>query len=114
LRQEPQLAAQLMELLALSVMLTNQDKDLAAQACSEWLGVSRSVETVAMESLNYTTEPSAQWKKSVYTYAETMDQMGMFTGNLKGVRDAGIDPIAFDFKLMEQAKANLRSKGIQI
>ncbi len=114
LRQDPQLAVKIMEMLALSVMLTNQDKDLSAKACSEWLGVAKSVETVAMDSLHYTTEPSAPWKKSVYTYAETMDQMGMFTGSLKGVRGADIDAKVFDFTFMGQAKANLHGKGIQM
>jgi hypothetical protein len=48
----------LMELLAVSVMVTNKDKEIAAKSCAAWLGVDESVENVAMKSLNYTTEPT--------------------------------------------------------
>jgi NitT/TauT family transport system substrate-binding protein len=113
LKQDPVLAVQMMELFAVGVMLTNQDKNLAADAASTWLGVNKTVENLAMETMAYSTAPTVQWKKSVQTYAKTMDQMGMFTGKLRGKRAAEIDQV-FDFTPMDQAKANLRARGIAV
>ena len=114
LKQRTQVAEKLAELLAAGVHLTRADKELTATSCSAWLGVDRSVESVAMASLEYTTEPSAEWKKSVYTYAATMDRMGMFSGKLAKKRGKEIDPAAFDFSVMEKAKANLRKTGVAV
>lgn len=114
LKQEPDLSAKVMELFAAGVMLTNQDKNLAAESASSWLGINKSVETIAMESLNYSTVPTDQWRNSVYTYVQIMDKMGMFTGKLKGKRNAEIDPDVFDFTYMDLAKSNLKTKGIVV
>ena len=114
LKQEPELCVKVMELFAAGVMLTNQDKNLAAESSSTWLGINKSVETIAMESLNYSTVPTAQWRNSVYTYVQTMDQMGMFNGRLKGRRNAGIDLDVFDFRYIDQGKSNLKARGIAL
>lgn len=112
LKQEPELSVKVMELFAAGVMLTNQDKNLAAQSSSAWLGINKSVETIAMESLNYSTVPTAQWRNSVYTYVQIMDEMEMFNGKLKGKHNAEIDPDVFNFTYMDLAKSNLMAKGI--
>lgn len=114
LKRHGQLADKLIELLAVSVMVTNRDKEIAAKSCAAWLGVDQSVENVAMKSLNYSTEPTRQWKNSVYTYVEIMDKMGMLTGKLKGKRGTEIDAVAFNFHDLERAKANLKGKGIDV
>lgn len=114
LQHQPQLAIRFMELMAAGVMMTNNDKALTARACSSWLGVEESVETVAMQTMSYTTTPTVEWKNSVYTYVETMDTMGMMTGSLKGKRGAGIDPVAFNFSPMEAAASNLRGRGFAV
>ena len=114
LKQEPELSVKLMELFAAGVMLTNEDKNLAAESASAWLGINKSVETIAMESLNYSTVPTEQWRNSVYTYVQIMDEMGMFTGKLTGKRNGGIDPDVFDFTHIDLAKSNLKAKGIVV
>lgn len=112
LKESPDLAVKMMELFAVGVMLTNQDKNLAAESASAWLGINKSVETIAMDSLNYSTVPTTQWKNSVYTYIQIMDQMKMFSGRLKGKSNAEIDSNVFDFTHMNLAKANLQNRGI--
>lgn len=114
LGKQPQLATRMAELLAVGVMTANTDKALTAKSCSAWLGVQPSVEAEAMTSLSYTTEPTPEWKNSVYTYVEAMDSMGMFSGKLKGKRRTEIDPLAFNFQTIENAKANLSAKGITV
>jgi len=109
-----ELAGKLMELMALGVKTTSEDKEVTAHACSEWLGVPVSVERIAMESLEYTTVPDESWKRSVHTYTEVMDAMGILSGKLKGLRGSAIDGKAFEFGLMEQALHNLKGKGIVV
>ncbi len=114
LKQRPEVSQKLAELLAAGVHLTQEDKELTAKSCSTWLGVDRSVETTAMASLDYTTNPAAEWKQSVYTYAATMDRMSMFNGTLAEKRGKEVDPAAFDFSVMERAQANLKKRGFSV
>lgn len=114
LKRHGQLADKLIELLAVSVMVTNRDKEIAAKSCAAWLGVDQSVENVAMKSLNYSTEPTREWKNSVHTYVKIMNKMGMLTGKLKRKRGTEIDAVAFNFHNLEKAKANLKGKGIDV
>jgi NitT/TauT family transport system substrate-binding protein len=114
LKQRGHLADKLLELIAVSVMVTNNDKEIAAKSAASWLGVNESVERSAMTSMNYSTKPTKEWKNSVYTYAEVMDKMGMFTGKLKGKRHTDIDPITFNFSHMKTAKESLKKRGITV
>ena len=111
-QQDKEMAIKMVELLCLGVNISNEQKDLTAQACSEWLGVEKSVEQVAMQTLNYTTTPSKRWKQSVYTYAETMDKMGMFGGKLHGKRNAMLDLMVFNFNYVNEAKKRLKQKKL--
>jgi NitT/TauT family transport system substrate-binding protein len=113
LKKRGQLAEKLLELIAVGVMVTNNDKQMAGRSAASWLGVAESVERFAMTSLNYSTEPTNEWKNSIYTYVEVMDAMGLFTGRLKGRRQTDVDPIAFNFSHLRTAKENLKKRGIE-
>jgi NitT/TauT family transport system substrate-binding protein len=104
------LAVKTMELIALGVEATNADKAMTAKTCSSWLGVEEDVEQSALTSHNYTITPSERWMQSVYTYAETMDAMKLFTGKLQGKHNKDLDPLVFDFQYMEEARKNLGLK----
>jgi NitT/TauT family transport system substrate-binding protein len=112
IRQDPELAKQILSLLALGVKVSNTRKDLTAKVCSSWLGVSESVETVAMQSLGFTTQATKQWRESVDVYAKIMDGMGMFRDRLHGVREADLEAAAFDFRLMDEARVDLKARGM--
>ncbi|MFH0783176.1 MAG: ABC transporter substrate-binding protein [Pseudomonadota bacterium] len=110
LQQKPELAEMMLELMALGVEISNTRKDLTAQACATWLGDTISVERIAMESLSYTTTPSDQWRTSVNIFAQTMDDMGLFTGDLHGRQEANLATKAFDFNLIETVRQRLLAK----
>ena len=112
MKSSPELTSRVLSLMALGVEVANTRKDLTAQSCAEWLGVSESVETVAMQSMDYTTVASEQWVESVNTYARTMDGMGMFTGALRGAQGAALESAAFDFSLMNNVTRQLKAKGM--
>ncbi|WP_028313156.1 ABC transporter substrate-binding protein [Desulfatibacillum aliphaticivorans] len=112
LTQDPALAAKALSLMALGVDLANTRKDLTAKTCSAWLGVSESVETVAMQSMTYTTTATPRWVSSVDEYAKTMDGMGMFTGKLQGAQGEALASAAFDFSMMNGVTEQLKAKGL--
>ena len=112
LTQDPALASKVLSLIALGVDMANTRKDLTAKTCSSWLGISESVETVAMQSMTYTTTAGPRWIESVDEYAKTMDGMGMFTGKLKGVQGKALASKAFDFSMMNQTTQKLKAKGL--
>lgn len=112
LKQDPELATQMLMLLAVGAELSNTQKDLAALACSQWLGVPASVETVAMQSLSYTTVPSEHWRQSVSVYAQVMGRMGLFDGALRDAQGVDFETKVFDFLLLEKARNRLKDKGI--
>ncbi|MBI9074022.1 MAG: ABC transporter substrate-binding protein [Desulfatibacillum sp.] len=110
--QEPELVGRVLSLMALGVEVANTRKDLTAQACSSWLGVSESVEIMAMQTMTYTTVATERWIESVNIYAQTMDGMGMFDGKLKGVQGSALEAAAFDFAMMNNATRQLKAKGL--
>lgn len=111
MKDQAPLAHKMLTLLALSTDLCQKHKELTARSCSAWLGVPVSVETVAMESLDYATEPTAHWRRSVDLYAQTMDRMNMFNGKLKGAQGAAMEKQAFDFSVMNQVRQELKAAG---
>jgi len=111
MKRDPELATQMLMLLALGAEVSNTQKDLTAQACSEWLGVPAGVETVAMQSLSYTTVPSEPWRRSVSVYAQVMGRMGLLDGALRDAQGPVLETKAFDFQMIEKARARLKTKG---
>ncbi len=107
LKQQPELAGKMLELMALGVEVGNTRKDLTAEACSAWLGDTVSVERIAMESLSYTTMPSEKWRNSVQVFVRTMDHMGLFTGALHGQQETGVTAKAFDFNAIAAVRERL-------
>jgi NitT/TauT family transport system substrate-binding protein len=111
LKRDPELATQMLMLLALGVEVSQTHKDLAARACSDWLGIPASVETVAMQSLSYTTVASDAWRRSVAVYAQVMGRMGLFDGRLRALHGADLAAKTFDFQWMDRVRARLQAKG---
>ncbi|MCB2227754.1 MAG: ABC transporter substrate-binding protein [Desulfarculaceae bacterium] len=111
MKNQAQLAQKMLTLMALGSDLCQKHKEVTAKACSAWLGVPVSVETVAMETLTYTTDPTKHWQRSVDLYAQTMDSMKMFNGKLKGAQGDALANKAFDFTAMNQVRQELKAAG---
>jgi NitT/TauT family transport system substrate-binding protein len=98
------------ELLVLGAKEANLDPNLTAQVSSAWLGVTPEVEKMALPGMDFLTTPTAQWSRSIYVYAKTMDQMGLFSGQLKGKRGEKLNKLLFNFQYLKEAKKNLKQK----
>lgn len=112
IKQDPELVTQMLMLLTLGAEVCQTRKDLAALACSEWLGIPVGVEEVAMQSLRYTTVAGDSWRKSVAAYARVMENMGLFDGALNGVQAPVLADRTFDFRHSEKARQRLQAQGL--
>lgn len=104
------------ELLKLVILATNYMNDyqdeVAVKVASKWLGTSIAVEKASIPTSGFTTQPSKDWKDKMYLWVNTMNDLGKLKGGLKGKKDSSIDPILFDFSLLEQAAKELKAKGV--
>ncbi|MDY7034216.1 MAG: ABC transporter substrate-binding protein [Thermodesulfobacteriota bacterium] len=110
LKRDRDLLIKMMELIVFGVNAANQDKEMTARACSSWLGIEEAIEKIAMPTLTYTTTPTSQWVKSVYTYVKIMDGMDIIGKKLRGIRGKELDPMVFDFQYIDAAKEDMRRK----
>ena len=110
LSRDRELSVQMMELLTLGVKETNADGTMCAKTCASWLGVEEDVERAALRNLSFMASPTEQWIGSVRGYAETIDELKMFNGKLKGKREKDVDDLVFDFGYLREAEKKLVQK----
>ena len=105
------------DFLKLIILATNymneQQDEVAVKDASKWLGTSIAVEKASIPTSGYTTLPSADWKKKMYVWVDAMNGMNKFSGSLKGKKEKAVDPILFDFSLLDAAVKELKAKGIE-
>ena len=105
------------DFLKLIILATNymneQQDEIAVKDASKWLGTSIEVEKASIPTSGYTTQPSADWKKKMYVWVDAMNGMGKLNGSLKGKKEKAVDPILFNFSLLEVAAKELKAKGIE-
>ncbi|SMP65301.1 NitT/TauT family transport system substrate-binding protein [Desulfonatronum zhilinae] len=111
MQNNPSQLVKLLELLVLSAYEAENDTDATAIAASSWLSVDLEVEKFALPTMGFSTEPTAQWLNTAYSYAKPMGELGVLVNNLKGKHGQEIGDLAFDFSYLELAKNNLRIKG---
>ena len=105
------------DFLKLIILATNymneQQEEIAVKDASKWLGTSIEVEKASIPTSGYTTLPSDDWKKKMYVWIDAMNGMGKLNGGLKGKKGKAVDPLLFDFSLLEVAAKELKAKGIE-
>ncbi|SMB99313.1 NitT/TauT family transport system substrate-binding protein [Thermanaeromonas toyohensis ToBE] len=109
--QHRDLVQKLEELLILATQETNQNRDRAAKVAANWLGVSEEVEREAIQSVNFTTEPSPDWRQSVSTFAQIMDEMGLLSGQLHNLPSDQLEHKILALDIYNAAAHKLRQQG---
>lgn len=113
LKEKSEVIKELLKLVILATNYMNEFQDeVAVKDASKWLGTSIAVEKASIPTSGYTTVPSDDWKKKMYVWIDTMQEMGKLKGKLKDKKGAAVDPILFDFSLLEKAAKELKAKGI--
>ncbi|MGI6286582.1 ABC transporter substrate-binding protein [Neomoorella humiferrea] len=104
------LVKKLEELLILATHEVNQNRDEAAKDAAAWLGVSEKIEKEALQSVNFTTDPTGAWRQSVGTFGQIMDDMGQLTGRLHGLKPEEIEARVLDGDIYNEAIKELKKE----
>lgn len=61
--------------------------------------------------MNYAAEPTETWRKGFNTWCEMMEEIGFFTGQLKGLQPDELMSGLCDFALCRATAESLRQVG---
>ena len=78
------------------------NKDAAAKATGDWLGIEPAVISKAVMGLSTTVTPT--WMKNAALYPDILNQLGQLTGSLKGKKLADVQDQVFDFQFTKTAR----------
>lgn len=108
--EKPEIASKIIKLIIIATKLINEEPEVGYNCAAKWIGTSFEVEKASMTTSGYLTEVTDIWKKGMYNWCDSMNEMGKLTGKLKNKKDAEIDPLLFDFSLLEMAIADLEKR----
>ncbi|HOO96741.1 MAG TPA: ABC transporter substrate-binding protein [Caldisericia bacterium] len=74
----------------------------AVAVAYEFLGLKEGVEDMSIPTIIYHNTPSETWRDGVATWAEVMNEMGKYSGELKGVTDEKAVDMCVDFSIYEE------------
>lgn len=101
-----------MQLIILATNYINEDIAIAVKDASQWLGVAEAVEKESIPTSGYSTIPSQKWKKGMYVWVDAMHELDRFKGDLADKRNSDVDPLLFDFSVLDEAAAQLQKQKI--
>ena len=101
----------MLELIVIATKLMNEEPEVGYNCASRWIGTTLQVEHASMPTSGYSTKVTDEWRKGMYTWCETMNQMGKLKDKLKDKKGEEIDPILFDFSPLEMAIDDLKKRG---
>ena len=78
------------------------NKDQAAVATGDWLGIEPAVISKAVMGLSTTVTPT--WMKNAALYPDILNELGQLTGSLKGKKLADVQDQVFDFQFTKTAR----------
>jgi len=96
----PEITKALSKLVKLNTEYCNENKDDVAKVMSEIIGVSES--TIKLSEIKYSTTPSEKWTNGIQVYVDALNEMGKFSGELKGQSFDIVKEKAFEFKFIEE------------
>lgn len=109
--EKPDIASKMLELIVIATKLMNEEPEVGYNCASRWIGTTLQVERASMPTSGYSTKVTDEWKRGMYTWCETMNQMGKLKDKLKDKKGEEIDPILFDFSPLEMAIDDLKKRG---
>lgn len=94
--EQPEAVRSFVKLLAKSSDWCLANKDEAAKAAGDWLGIEPAVISKAVMGLSTTVTPT--WMKNSGLYPDILNQLGQLTGSLKNKKLADVQDLVFDFQ----------------
>lgn len=96
---QPEAVRSFVKLLAKSSEWCLANRDEAAQAAGDWLGVEPAV--IAKAVMGLSTKVTPTWKKNAALYPDILNELGQLTGSLKDKKLADVEDLVFDFRFTE-------------
>lgn len=102
--QNPEVFEAMVELIDETTKYAMENKEESSKILSEKIGVSK--EAVDACKITYTTNPTEKWMSGIKIYADSLQAMGKFTGNLKDKSFDEIKNLVFDFEYANKINNN--------
>lgn len=100
--KNPEATKALIKLLGNLGHYADEHKDEVAKILSQKIGVSENA--INKCEIKYFTTPSEKWYNGINVYVKALNEMGKFSGELKGKSFDEVKEKAFDFSCLEQSK----------
>ncbi len=102
----------LVKLIMLATIRIKEDKQRAAALASEWTKVDLAVEKDSVSSIEYLAEFTDDWNRGLLVWGEMMDEIGKFSGAMKGRTGRAFLDEVCDTSLAAEAMAEMRKAGL--
>lgn len=99
-KKYPEATKALIKLLGNLGHYANENKDDVAKILSQKIGVSESA--IKKCEITYFTKPSEKWYNGIKVYADALNSMGKFSGELKGKSFEDVKTKSLDFRFLDQ------------
>ncbi len=100
--KHPHVVQKFIELIAKTNAWCNKNRLEAGTLTAEWIGLPP--ESAQASTLVYLPKFTAQWMKGANEYLTILDQMGKFTGKMKGKTINDVRPVLFDMQFIDRVK----------
>ena len=100
--EQPEALRSFVRLMDVTSRWCLENKDAAAKATGDWLGIEPAVISKAVMGLSTTVTPT--WMKNAALYPDILNQLGQLTGSLKGKKLADVQDLVFDFQFTKSAR----------
>ncbi len=87
--------------------IINADLDKAVAAATRWIGTSETVERMSIPTSGYSMVQDDQWQGTMNKWIVAMNELGTFTGKLKGLAPTKACELAYDMTYLNRAKNRL-------
>lgn len=99
-----------LELIVIATDYINANQAIAVKSASDWIGTSIAVEEKSIPTSGYLTEPNEVWLKGIYTWVNSMDDLGHIKGALHSKTDQQAHDLLLDLSLIEKARSNVMKR----
>ncbi len=82
----------------------NPDDKEILNIAARWIGTTPEVEKKSIATSGYSMNTSEKWHKTMAVWADAMNGLGIFTKDLKGLKEPEIAEKAYDFTILKKAE----------
>jgi len=105
--EHPEAVKHFLKLIMLATDHINDDMNDAIDTAYEFLGQKEGVEDLSIPTVSFSNEDDEIWRGGLVTWANVMNEIGKYSGDLMGVNDETAVDMCVDFTFLEELKKEL-------